>query len=317
MPTPDSMSLSTEGQACSPRATRPSRMGTRQDRTLGTPSTSHSHQPHWPVEHISPRGLWNRKLRERTTRSAASRATASSSPSTPSYARPSNVNRTVRPAGTPFRRAVTSADVEGRRAVDADALGLEIGVEAFHPELPPDAALLDATERALRQPNVVGVDPDVADTQTACHPDRSVDVPCPHGASEPEVTVVGERQRLGFRVERDHREDRPEDLLARDRHRRIDVVEDRRLHVVTVRPLAIDLRAAEHEVRAFRPAPFHVAEDSVELTPRHHGADLGRVVERRPDDERLGPLDESGEELIVYRALHEKPAAGGARLPCV
>src|SRR3954452_12996326 len=155
------MSCWTDGHACSPRGTSPSRTGTRHARTLDTPSPSLSPQPHWPVEHISPRGRWNRKLRERTTRSAASRATASGSPSTPSYVRPSNVNRTVRPARTPFRRAVTSADVEGRRAVDADALGLEIGVEAFHPELPPDAALLDAAERALRQPHVVGVDPDV------------------------------------------------------------------------------------------------------------------------------------------------------------
>ena len=59
--------------ACSPRATRPSRTGTRHERTLGTPSTSHSHQPHCPVEHMSPRGRWKRKLRDRISRSAARR----------------------------------------------------------------------------------------------------------------------------------------------------------------------------------------------------------------------------------------------------
>src|SRR4051794_27264907 len=304
MPTPDSRSRSTDGHACSPRATSPSRTGTRQDRTLGTPSTSHSHQPHWPVEHMSPRGLWNRKLRERTTRSAASRATASGSPSTPSYARPSNVNRTVRPAATPFRRAVTSADVEGRRAVDADALGLDIGVEAFHAELPPDPALFDATERALREPDVVGVDPDVSDAQAAGHPDGSVEVARPDRAAKSEVAVVRDREGLGFRIERDHREDRPEDLLARDRHRGIDVVEDRRLHVVPVRPLAIDLRAAKDEIGALRPATLDIPEDAIELSARDHRTDLGPFVERGPDHERLGPFDEPAEERVVDRTFH-------------
>ena len=35
---------------------------------------------------MSPRGRWNRKLRDRIRRPAASRLTASGSPSTPSYA---------------------------------------------------------------------------------------------------------------------------------------------------------------------------------------------------------------------------------------
>ena len=98
-------SRDTFGSACSPRATSPSRTGTRHDRTLGTPSTSHSHQPHWPVEHIRPRARWNRKLRDRIGRPAASRLTASGSPSMPSISRPSNVKVT----GDPARRAGQSS----------------------------------------------------------------------------------------------------------------------------------------------------------------------------------------------------------------
>ena len=57
---------STRSAARARRARRaPARTGTWHDRTLGTPSTSHSHQPHWPVEHISPRARWKRKLRDR------------------------------------------------------------------------------------------------------------------------------------------------------------------------------------------------------------------------------------------------------------
>src|SRR3954471_11250371 len=117
---------------------------------------------------MRPRGRWKRKLRDRISRSWARSATASGSPSMPSYSRPSKVNVTGRPAprnGAETRRAVTSADVERRRAVDADALRLEIRVEASHPELAPDAALLAAAERALREPDIVRVDPDISDAQ--------------------------------------------------------------------------------------------------------------------------------------------------------
>src|SRR5688500_3031728 len=150
----------------------PSRNGTRHVRTLGRPSTSHSHQPHWPVLHMRPRGRWNRKLRDRVRRPAASRLTARGSPHTPSYRRPSDVNGTrarstslVEAAGS--RRAGTSADVERGRAVDAHALRLEVGVEAFHPEFAPDTTLLDAAERTLRQADVVRVHPDIPHPEPA------------------------------------------------------------------------------------------------------------------------------------------------------
>ena len=72
------------------RSARPARRarGTWHARTLGRPSTSHSHQPHWPVSHIRPRGRWKRKLRDRIGRPAASSATASGSPSGAEYRPP-------------------------------------------------------------------------------------------------------------------------------------------------------------------------------------------------------------------------------------
>src|SRR6185503_16517462 len=156
---------------------------------------------------------------------AASSEAASGSPSTPVTSRQSNWNVTSGRApasGVAWRtrRAGTSADVERRRAVDADALRLQVRLEPLHPELASDAALLDAAEGALGQSDVVGVDPDVADAQPARDADRTVEVARPHRAAEPELVVVGQPQRLGLGVEGDHRQDRPEDLLARDRHRR-------------------------------------------------------------------------------------------------
>src|SRR5918995_65514 len=114
---------------------------------------------------MRPRGRWKRKLRDSTGRPAARRLAASGSPSTPTYSRPSNENRTMlglSPAPSRGRRrAATSANVERRRTVDADPLRLEEAVEALHAELASDPALLHAAERALRQPDVVRVDPHV------------------------------------------------------------------------------------------------------------------------------------------------------------
>ena len=44
----------------------PSLTGSVQARTPGQPSTSTRQFGHWPAQHISPRGRWYLKLRERT-----------------------------------------------------------------------------------------------------------------------------------------------------------------------------------------------------------------------------------------------------------
>src|SRR6185295_20186709 len=151
------------------------------------------------------------------------------------------------------RRGGTSADVERRGAVDADALRFEVFVEPFHAELAADAAALDATERALRQPHVMGVDPDVADAQPTRQADRPVEVARPDRTAEPERVVVRDRQRLVLIVERQHGQDRPEDLLPRDRHLGTHVIEDRRRHVEAVGPFATESLAAEDEPRLLAP----------------------------------------------------------------
>ena len=155
---------------------------------------------------MRPRGRWKRKLRDRISRPAASRLDRDRLALDALVAAAVEREPDPRPPPTSRRRRRRAADAPPRqrmwnvgRAVDADALRLEVRVEAFHPELAADAALLDAAERALGEPDVVGVDPDVADAEPPRQPDRPVQVARPDRAPEAEVAVVGERERLAPR----------------------------------------------------------------------------------------------------------------------
>ena len=75
-------------------------------------------------------------------------------------------------------------------------------------------------------------------------------------AARPYGRVVGARDRLVEVGELDRREHRPEDLLARDRHLRRHVGEDRRLHEVALAGADVGALAAGDERRALASSPI-------------------------------------------------------------
>ena len=74
-------SKSSDGVAFMCTTFMPSRTGSVQARTPGASSTCTRQFGHWPAQHISPRGRWYLKLREKVRLPAANRAEPIVSPS--------------------------------------------------------------------------------------------------------------------------------------------------------------------------------------------------------------------------------------------
>src|SRR5262249_44649252 len=110
--------------------------------------------------------------------------------------------------------------------VDPDALRLGVEVEPGHAGLPSEAGSLGAAVRGSGVVEVVGVDPDRAGLEHAGRAVRFLHVARPDRGAQAIEGIVGLLERLVEIVEGDHRENRPEDLLAGDGHGVRDVVED-------------------------------------------------------------------------------------------
>src|SRR4030095_948695 len=118
--------------------------------------------------------------------------------------------------------------------IEPDRFDLGVEIEARSAKLPPEAGFLEAPKRQSRIEEVVCVDPDGPGADGARGLQSLGHIARPHGRGEP----VGGRVTLGDsvvdRLERDHGEDRAEDLLARDLHLVGDTVEDRGLDEVAL-----------------------------------------------------------------------------------
>src|SRR5262245_27144823 len=94
--------------------------------------------------------------------------------------------------------------------------GIEVRGEPGPAALPPETRLLVAAERAGRVEPVVGVRPDHPGAQPPRHPQDPAALFGPDPRRQPVGGVVRLRHRLLRGAEREHRQDRPEDLLPRD-----------------------------------------------------------------------------------------------------
>jgi len=110
--------------------------------------------------------------------------------------------------------------------VDVDVLGLGVGQIPLLAELAADAGLLVAAEGVPGVEEVVVVDPDRAGAQALGHPDGAGRVAAPHGAGQAVPGVVGHGDRVVVVVDRDHGQDRAEDLLLGDARGRVGPGED-------------------------------------------------------------------------------------------
>src|SRR5439155_26916099 len=126
---------------------------------------------------------------------------------------------------------------------------------------------------------------------------------------------VRRADRLVERADLDQRGRRPEDLLLRDPHLRIDVAEDRRPVVEALLELALgrDLAAGE-EVRTLVPADLRVRVDLLDRRAVDHRAHVGVVLPPRAEAQLLRALDELLLQLAVDGLVRDHAARGRASL---
>ena len=191
--------------------------------------------------------------------------------------------------------------------VDVDLLDLLVFVEAEGTQLAAHAALLVAAPRRFAVGRVVGVDPGDARAQRLDDPHRPGDVAGPDRAGQSVDRVVGDGYGLGFGLEWDDDEHRPEDLLLGHPHPVVDVDEDGRLVVVAA---ALQPMAAGGQLGALLQADLDVALDRVELLLGDQRSHLARLFGRRSDADRHGARDEFADEAVVDGTLHEQPGTG-------
>src|SRR5437867_624689 len=183
--------------------------------------------------------------------------------------------------------AMWSGGLRTRLRVAEDGLQLEELLEARLAPLAAVARLFVAAEGGA-QVGLRAVHVDVAGADLPGHPARALEVAGGHVAREPVGRVVGDADRVRLVLVWDDGEDRPEDLLARDRHVVADVGEYRGLHEV---PLADALRAAgaaRHELRALLDALLDETLHLLELRLARERADGGALGERVPHLYGLG-----------------------------
>ena len=157
------------------------------------------------------------------------------------------------------------------------ALRLEVELERLEPELAAEAGLLVAAERDAREGGVRHVDPDRARLDPAREPVAARGIARPDRRHQPVLDVVRDPDRVLLVLERDHRHDRAEDLLLRDRRSRCST-------------------PREHGRRVERAAPSRLAA----------GHDLGALARAPPSTNAVHPL-------AVRRARSASPSASRRR----
>src|SRR5271167_1607392 len=111
--------------------------------------------------------------------------------------------------------------------------------------LPTISAHLIAAETDAWVKRAVAIDPDRSRLDALRHSHRSGPVASPNAAGKAEFRVVRQLERLSLVIERDHRNDRAENLLARDPHLVIGVREHRRFDKIACGQVPAETLAAE------------------------------------------------------------------------
>ena len=182
-------------------------------------------------------------------------------------------------------------------------------------ELAAEAGLAEAAERHLGADRAVRVDPHRARADRPRGAQRARHVAGPHAGAQPVPRVVGQRDRLVLGVERRDGHDRAEDLVAEDRHRRRDVGDDRRAHVVA-RALE-PRRSGDDRARPRPPRARRARRRRRAARPTRAGRGRRRPPSRARRASRPRGACSRSTTLGLHRALDEQPRAGDARLPAV
>src|SRR6266508_2442174 len=160
---------------------------------------------------------------------------------------------------------------------DRHGLHLGVAVERLLAQLAAEAAPLEPAERSGGVEDIVAVDPEGPRADAVGDGVRLADVAGPDGGGQAVLGRVPPVDDLIDVVELQDRQDRPEDLLAGDRHAIRDVVEDRRLDEEA---LVAETRAAGDALGPLCIALVDVRHDRIVLVLIDLGSLFGFWVER-------------------------------------
>src|ERR1700730_13287240 len=191
-----------------------------------------------------------------------------------------------------------------------DRLVLGVAFPRFAALLAAIAAHLEATARRLGMGVVPGVRPDRACLDPVGEPQRAADIARLDARGEPVARIVGDPDRIVLVLERDQRQDRTENLLARYSQLIARVGEDGRLDEEA---LAVDLAgaAARGQTRGAL-ALFDIGQELFipaarrDRPVRHWG--IERVAERRGHRHGAQLLD----DLVIAGPLDQQARSGDA-----
>lgn len=139
----------------------------------------------------------------------------------------------------------------------------------------------------------------------------------PHASVQTEPRVVRDLQRILVPVVRDHRQDRSEDLLLRDRRVGVDATEDGGCHIEPAVKVGRRLDAADGQLGSRVDPRLNVGEHPVALRGRDHGTEPRGRVQRIAGDKPGCELGGQGDGLVVPVRRNDHPGPGGAGLPTV
>src|SRR6056297_1407413 len=194
-----------------------------------------------------------------------------------------------------------------------DGLYLEELVQAEDTTLASVPGLLEpAKGRALREALAIALDH--ARTHAARDAAEFFLVACLNVIRQPVLGVIGHGDGVFLVLERQDRQDRPEDLLAVDRHLGRHVGEDRGPDVETAIELAGPPGAAGDKPRALVDAGLNQRLDLVELRLADRRADMAAFLVGGAHRHAFGRRDRLFDGLIVARAFHHHPARRVAAL---
>ncbi len=198
----------------------------------------------------------------------------------------------LRPATVPIERF--------RVEIDHDILDLGIEFESVAAQLAANSTLLVATEGRLGRIDGWVVDAHIARFDPPRHGVRSLDVIGPDGGRQSEDGAVGRGHDLVFGFERNHRQDRSENLVLRQPHIGRDLSEHGWLDVVPCAEfLGIDLLATVEQFGAVLDRVLTELQHLALLLFADDGSHLGIPIERVSYANLAHLLHIGGEEIVV------------------
>src|SRR6185436_4581717 len=186
--------------------------------------------------------------------------------------------------------------------------------EPMHPTLASETRFLVPPERRGGIELVVRIRPDHAGAELRGHLQNARAFLRPHTRRQSIRRVVRLLDRFLGRAEREHREDGAEDLFLGDAVGLRDAGEEGRREPEAARG---QLARGLHHLRAFLDAALDELADLLELRARVDRADVGVLVERIADAQRLDALAQLADHRLDDRFLHEEPRARAADVALV